>query len=180
MKEKTISLLKVNLLLIPFACFVIGCVLALYYLVFGSLDIIAEKFNVYIAGVLFLVFICVHELIHGIYYAKYAKGGFRSIRFGIMWRGLAPYCNCLELIRVQQFRIAILMPTVILGFIPLIIGFILRETNVIFFSTAFIIAGLGDFIYLWMLRDFNKEVMVMDHPKKAGFVYHEDQQTTNI
>ena len=86
MKEKTISLLKVNLLSIPFACFVIGCVSALYYCVFGSLDVNTDKLNVYVLGILFLVFICVHELIHGIYYAKYAKGGFRSIRFGIMWR----------------------------------------------------------------------------------------------
>ena len=38
--------------------------------------------------------IVVHELIHGLTWAYFAKKGFKSIRFGIFWEMLTPYCHC--------------------------------------------------------------------------------------
>jgi hypothetical protein len=32
--------------------------------------------------------IILHELIHGITWAKYTKDGFKSIRFGVLWKFL--------------------------------------------------------------------------------------------
>jgi hypothetical protein len=34
--------------------------------------------------------IILHELIHGITWAKYTKDGFKSIRFGVLWKFLTP------------------------------------------------------------------------------------------
>ena len=47
-------------------------------------------------GITFLfaiVGIVVHELIHGLTWACYAKSGWKSISFGVMWKMLTPYCR---------------------------------------------------------------------------------------
>lgn len=112
-------------------------------------------------------------MIHALFFGLYAQDGFKTIKFGINWKAIAPYCHCNEPIKVKNYRIAILMPTVFVGFIPLIIGFIVGEINIVAVSTFMIIGGLGDFIALWMLKDFKKDTVVLDHPSKIGFLYNE-------
>lgn len=46
-------------------------------------------------GVL-IIGIVFHELIHGIVWARYAKNGFKSNKFGILWKMMTPYCHCKE------------------------------------------------------------------------------------
>jgi hypothetical protein len=173
MKEKSLSLDKVNLLSLPFLILTIGSIFSLYLLNVESPKEEIQKLNLFLVVIIYIILIVFHELIHGFFFAKYAKEGFRSVRFGIMWSGLAPYCHCKELITVQQYRVAILMPTVFLGFIPLIVGFIIGDINAIAISTFMVIGGGGDFLTLWMLRKFKKDTMVMDHATKVGFFYDE-------
>ena len=42
------------------------------------------------AFILMFVGIVVHELIHGLTWAYYAKSGWKSISFGVMWKLLTP------------------------------------------------------------------------------------------
>ena len=49
-----------------------------------------------ITFILVIVGIVVHELIHGLTWACYAKSGWKSISFGVMWKLLTPYCHCDE------------------------------------------------------------------------------------
>ena len=45
---------------------------------------------------LILCLIIVHELIHGITWAIFAKNHFHAIDFGIVWSTLSPYCTCFK------------------------------------------------------------------------------------
>ena len=51
-----------------------------------------------ITFILVIVGIVVHELIHGLTWACYAKSGWKSISFGVMWKLLTPYCHCDQVI----------------------------------------------------------------------------------
>lgn len=42
----------------------------------------------------FMVGIVLHELIHGLTWARYTSHGFKSIKFGVLWKMLTPYCHC--------------------------------------------------------------------------------------
>jgi hypothetical protein len=57
--------------------------------------------------------IILHEL-HGITWAKYTKDGFKSIRFGVLWKFLTPYCHCKEPL-VKHYIIGGIMPAIVLG-----------------------------------------------------------------
>ena len=173
MKEKSLSLDKVNLLSVPFFIFTIGLIFSLYLLNVESPKEEIQKLNPFLVIIIYIILIVFHELIHGFFFGIYAKGGFKTVRFGVHWKAMIPYCTCNETINVQQYRIVALMPTVILGFIPLIVGFIIGEINTIAISALMVVGGFGDFLMIWMLRKLKKDTMVIDHPTKMGFFYDE-------
>lgn len=56
-----------------------------------------------------------HELVHGITWALFAKNGFRSIRFGVMWRMATPYCHCKEPMQIKQYLSGAITPFIFVG-----------------------------------------------------------------
>jgi hypothetical protein len=177
MKEKIISPNLVNLLLMIFIPVIMGVILLLFFII--RVDNIRETTKsvnlIFFVGGLILGFF-LHELIHGIFFAKFVKGGFKSVKFGFFWKTLAPYCHCKEAISIKNYRIAALMPTVILGFIPVIVGFVLNNFTILFLGSIMIVGGIGDFIIVWMCRDLDKNSMIMDHPDKLGFYYQDSEK----
>jgi hypothetical protein len=126
--------------------------------------------------VLFFFFIIagiiLHELIHGIFWSLYLKNGFKSIKFGVMWKSLAPYCHSMEPMKIKQYIIGGVMPAILLGFAPSIIALITGSFGLLMFGIIFTIAAGGDFLIIWMLRKEDKDGYVQDHPTKIGcFVY---------
>ena len=113
--------------------------------------------------------IIAHELIHGIMWAKFAKNGFKSIKFGIMWKMITPYCHCKEPLKVSHYLIGSIMPAIILGFIPAILAIIIGNLGLLIFGIIFIVAACGDFLVIYSLRKESKETLVEDHPSEVGF-----------
>jgi len=62
------------------------------------------------------------------------------------------------------------MPLLVMGIIPSIIGIIGGHGGILSFGIVFIWAAGGDIIALFMLRRFDNEVYVSDHPSKMGFI----------
>lgn len=123
-----------------------------------------------IIGLIIGVFI--HELLHGITWAKFAKNGFNSIKFGIMWKMLTPYCHCKEPLLVKQYLWGAIMPAIVLGFIPAIGAIIFGIYQLLAFALIFTIAAGGDFMIIYLLRNEDKNTLVQDHPSEAGcFIY---------
>ena len=126
-------------------------------------------------GMLILVFIVgivAHELIHGMMFAKFAKNGFKSIKFGVMWKMFSPYCHCKEPLTKRQYVIGAITPAIILGFIPAILAIILGNIVLLAFGIVFILAASGDFLIIHALRKEKMYTFVEDHPSEAGcFVY---------
>ena len=125
-------------------------------------------FYIFVCMGSFLLGIAIHELIHGIFFAKYAKNGFKSIKFGILWKVLAPYCHCKEPLTVQQYLTAVIMPTIILGIFPAIISLFIGDALLLIFGIIFTFGGAGDMLIFYSLRKANKTDLVMDHPSEIG------------
>jgi len=114
--------------------------------------------------------IIAHELIHGIVWSFYAKKGFKSISFGINWRWLTPYCHCAEPLNFYEYRIGIIMPAILLGFIPFLLAILTGSMGMFIFGLFFTLAAGGDFLMMFMLRKVNKYDIVQDHPSKIGCI----------
>ncbi len=119
-----------------------------------------------------LVGIVLHELIHGITWAQFAKNGYKSISYGVLWEVLTPYCHCSEPLKVKHYLTGAIMPAVLLGFIPAAVAISTNNILMLLFGGYFTMAAIGDFMIIYLLRNEGMEALVQDHPSEAGcFVY---------
>ncbi|MEJ2880979.1 DUF3267 domain-containing protein [Pedobacter sp. GR22-6] len=123
---------------------------------------IALLVGVMIGGVI------VHELIHGITWSRFAASGFRSIRFGILWKSMTPYCHCKEPLKVSHYQIGAAAPGLILGIIPAAIALFTGSILLLAFGLFFTMAAGGDLMIILMLRKQDQDSLVQDHPSKIG------------
>ena len=122
---------------------------------------------------LFLVAIILHELIHGVCFACSNFHGWKAIHFGFNMNVFAPYCNCRELLSKKAYIISLVMPTVLLGFIPCVVASILGCSFLFLLGLFMIMAGGGDFLFFYSLLGIdskNQKISILDHPYKAGYV----------
>jgi len=118
--------------------------------------------------------IILHELIHGFFWSLYTSNGFKSIRFGIMWKMLTPYCHCKEPLKIKHYIIGAVMPAIILGVLPALIGIIIGALGWVIFGVFFTMAASSDFLIINLLKKERMNDFVQDHPTEAGcFVYRE-------
>ena len=124
-----------------------------------------------IFGIL-IIGIVLHELIHGITWAKFAKKGFKSIKFGVLWKMLTPYCHCKEALNVRQYIIGAITPAIIMGIIPTVIAIVIGNLGLLIFGMFFTMAAGGDFLIINLIRKESSSDLVQDHPSEAGcYIY---------
>lgn len=117
-----------------------------------------------------LMGIFVHELIHGVIFAIYAPGGFRSVKFGFSKNLGSPYCHCSDALKVKHYMLAGIAPFVILGVIPYVLAIVTGNNWIKIFGLLFCIGGFGDLLVWIKLLKFDKNRLVRDHPSKMGFI----------
>ncbi len=116
--------------------------------------------------------IVLHELIHGITWAKFAKKGFKSIKFGVVRKMLTPYCYCKEALNVRQYIIGAITPAIIMGIIPAVIAIVIGNLGLLIFGMFFTMAAGGDFLIINLIRKECSSDLVQDHPSEAGcYIY---------
>lgn len=142
-----------------------------FYLIWGGNVLTALHFRSFIFLLVFIVNgILVHELLHGIVWAIFSKRGFRSIRFGIKWEYLTPYCHCKEPLKVWQYIAGALAPVFFMGLVPAIWAFFNGNTLFMFFGIFYTWTAAGDLIAIWIIRKFSCSQMIYDHPEELGFI----------
>ena len=188
-RKETISPLKANLLsfvLLFVATIVCGglFVLSLYLndslnveFVISTMPLDIARWAFYlVVAIILVVGMLVHELIHGVVAAIFAKNGFKSISFGAHWKYLMFYCHCSEPLKVGQYNIVLLAPLVILGIIPAIVGIIILNPYWELFGICFITVAIGDIMVAWKLRKENPENTILDHPSEPGYLVYEPEE----
>lgn len=145
----------------------------LYSLFWGKL-VIPYKFPYWL---IYIVGAIIHELIHGAFAIRFSTQGIKSIKLGISWKLLTPYCHCKEELSVKDYRTVVLSPLLILGIVPTIIGLVIGHNLIYSFGIIFILAAGGDLIIIWMLRNENKNSFVLDSPDKCGCDIYELEES---
>ncbi|MDF2474800.1 MAG: hypothetical protein K0S24_283 [Sphingobacterium sp.] len=184
-EERFIDLYKANI----FALFLFIPIILLYtlpfYLIWGRNEnpfvfikniLEITSLSSALLGVLVVVIgVVVHELIHGITWSCYTKNGFRSIKFGILMKMLTPYCHCKEPLRVRQYIIGALMPSIILGIIPIMYAWYSGNIHILLFAIFFTVSAAGDFMIVQLIWREDMRSLVLDHPSEAGcFIYKKE------
>ena len=171
--ELTISVVKANIGalygLIMTVPFIVIYVLRYEGADFGRSRISASSGLTVLA--LLLLLTVVHELIHGVTWSRFTKS-FKDIEFGVIWKYLTPYCTCSEPLGKWQYITGALMPGLLLGIVPCIIGCL--TTNILFLAAGVLmtIAAGGDILIVKMIlgNKASKTALYLDHPTEIGLV----------
>ncbi len=142
-----------------------------FYIIWGENALTALRFRSFLFLIIFIIGgIIVHELLHGIVWALFSKRGFLSIRFGIKWEYFTPYCHCIEPLKIWQYVSGALAPVICMGLIPAFWALFTGNTLFMFFGIFYIWTAAGDIITAWMVRKFNRNLLIFDHPEELGFI----------
>ena len=174
--ELTVGIVSANVfgaaLLVPLA--VIG--LGLFYLKNRSLAEGFGSMSFLWVMLVFAVLIPVHELIHGISWAVFAKHHFKDIEFGFMKQYLTPYCTCKVPLSKGQYLFGALMPLILLGILPMIAGILIGSMPMLLTGILMADAASGDIMIAWKVVRYKSraaDVLYIDHPTQAGGVVFE-------
>jgi hypothetical protein len=178
--DLSISMAKANLYSIFFVLPI--TVMALIFIGIWGIDNIVTKFesadflSLYLIS-LFLIFvgIVLHEIIHGVTWMYFSKKPFTTIKFGVNWKVLSPYAHCTEPMGVNAYRLGAMMPGLLVGVLPYLVGLFSGNIWITLFGLFFTFAASGDAIIIWSIRKVEKGKQVEDHPTRAGcFVVLDD------
>lgn len=126
--------------------------------------------------VAFFALTVVHELIHGLVWGAFAKRGWKSVSFGVIWQYLTPYCTCSEPLPRRAYLIGVLAPTVVLGLLPVLVSYATGSPMWFGIGALMILGGGGDMAIALKLLRFKPEgdeVLYLDHPYECGLVAFE-------
>lgn len=177
-KSETMSALNANIIafamLLPIA---IICIVP-FVLVWGW-QLFFEGFTFLRSHQVLLLLILIlgivlHEGLHGLTWGVFAKGGLKSIRFGIKWAYLTPYCHCNEPLRRNHYLLGGIMPGLVLGLFPVIVALIFGIGWLLLLGIFFIGAAGGDLMVLFKLIKVDKKHLIQDHPNEIGFLVLRD------
>ncbi len=160
----SLSLQQVNGLALPLGLLLLG----------GGTWAYAWRHGDYISGLawerwlwglaLLLPAIPLHEAIH----AAVARYFGAEARFGFDRRTWTPYVHVQTPLRVWQYRWQAAAPTLLLGVLPLALGWLTGGPILYFFGLIMCLSGLGDGIVLWLLRAAPADFWALDHPSRVG------------
>ena len=176
--DLTIGVVKANLLalivMLPFA--VLSGAVVLSRVSFLSMAELMSPFDFLLFLLVMLLLTAVHEGIHALTWAMFGKDYWKSIRFGVIWKALTPYCTCLRPVKRGQYILGAAMPTLVLG-IGLTAAAALTGVYWVFIlAIAMIFGGGGDFTIILKIllhRQCGKEAVYYDHPYECGVVVFE-------
>ena len=174
--ELTISIVKANVFAIGLmvAALVIG--LVLFFLANDPDSVTIRRVNPLLWILAFAVLIVVHELIHGVSWAIFTEHHFGDIAFGFMKQYLTPYCACAVPLSKGQYIFGALMPLLLVGIVPMIVGILSGSFFWLLIGAALVAGAGGDIQIVGNILRYKSEaddILYIDHPTQAGGVIFE-------
>ncbi|MFK7848175.1 MAG: DUF3267 domain-containing protein [Rhodothermales bacterium] len=116
------------------------------------------------------VLVFLHEGTHAVAWKLSSGLPWSSFTFGIQWKTVTPYCHSVKPMDVRAYRIGAIMPLLVTGILPWIIGLVLDDADLAIASAILISGAGGDLYILWSVKDLPAGVMLQDHDEKAGCI----------
>jgi hypothetical protein len=84
------------------------------------------------------------------------------------WKALTPFAQCTIPTRARSYRLAIALPGLVLGILPVLFGLSTGAWLATFYGFLMLVAAAGDLLVLWILRGVPAGAWVQDHPRQVG------------
>lgn len=171
-RDCSIPLGRANLLVIVLSVPVAALLYLLFLLLQPTLPVEARLSagDLLVLLTFFVAGITGHELLHALGWILAGRLPPRRVAFGFKLKALAPYAHLNGPVPARAYRIGIVLPLLVLGVPPYVLGIGLADMRLMLFGLFFTLAAGGDLLVLWLLRGVPPEAMVEDHPSRAGCI----------
>lgn len=170
-QELTLSEVKLFYIGMPVVVIVSLCAL-LYYFIWGVEPLIwgVQKFFSSMGVPLVLIGLFLNEFFYRLTLAIFCKFPMSKFWYGFNI-GQLMKCGDRDIpAGVKYYRIALFLPHLIIGFLPLVWGIAINHPSIFIFGFLFTIASVGDLVLLWEMRHLNSENAVSELPSREGVV----------
>lgn len=167
-EEFTISILKANMMAFVYAGPIGLLGIIIFNLVHRSLSSSFGMISIILYIVLIIVTAFLHELLHGVGWAKSCNNGWKSIYIGVVWKALTPFCSCSEAMTFSGYAFGGILPLLILGIGGSLLSIITGSYLIMLISVTNILMAGGDITIMLMLLK-HRDKKIIDHPTKCGF-----------
>ena len=176
--DHSISMAKANFYSLPIVILSILILIVPYLLIWGTISLykgfIYTYLNLKVLIPVLLSGALLHETLHGLSFLVFGKLNIKQIKIGFQWKTITPFAHCKVPVKAKIYRIALIVPALLLGIVPAIIALITGTGWLIIYGIIFTIVGGGDFLTIWIIRKAKKDQLVQDHPHNCGcWVYEE-------
>lgn len=105
-----------------------------------------------------------HELIHALFFLPFVSYKLEKLRFGFLKEKMALYVHLKDPISINGFRIGLIMPVLILGVFPIILGLFYGVLSILLFGIVLTVAAVGDLLLLYKTRRLHSDFLIQDQP----------------
>ncbi|WP_322814642.1 DUF3267 domain-containing protein [Chloroflexus sp.] len=169
--DRSTSLEKANLVgslfgLIPAIVLIVGHLLynGEFTLTFNPND----WFGIILLIIIVIGGVLVHELLHVIGWMLAGRVSLSAMKLGFDRKTLTPYAHSRQALPINAYRFGIILPAIVLGLLPGLIGIIGNLPLYTAFGAFFTLAAGGDLLILWLLRRDPAQALVIDHSDRVG------------
>lgn len=127
---------------------------------------------------LFMLYLCLHEICHGIGYALFAKNK-KNIKFGAVLEKGVFYAMCQDVISKKGIIISLLFPIIFLTILPLPFCFIFDLPGLFILANLNLIGAIGDLTMLFFLFKV-PNVSYIDYDNSIGMYLLSEEDLSNI
>lgn len=129
-----------------------------------------------VAGLALLL--ALHEVLHAIFAIIFGKLKLKDIKFGVNLKQGMLYCHMEKPVKVIAYRLAIILPVIITGIIPLIISSIFGNIFLVLLFSFMVSGGAGDVVMFFSLAGLDNDTQILDHPSAPAYylLYEEGKE----
>lgn len=134
---------RLNMITLNVMAIILFIVVSLIVLVIESNDnyVISYDIRIFVYVILWLG---LHEILHGIGFAIFRSVNNRNITFGVSLEKGVFYCMCKQEIERKVILTSLCMPVMIIGIVTLILGMIINSYILVLLSIMNIVGSIGD------------------------------------
>lgn len=166
-REKRPFLIKLNLYAIGFMVLAIAATILIFGgNASGTLTLLEFLTYVFVS----IVYIVIHEVLHGVSFVLFSKHKWSSIKFGLLLsQGLA-YCISIVPVSIRRARSSLMMPLYVVCIPLYVIALVTTNLPMAIFAVILASGSIGDVYYLWKLRTATtNQYMIEELPTKSGY-----------
>jgi len=160
-----------TLLIFIFSTLLFG---SIYYLLWGNpfqgIFLNIQSFDIgfgFIYLVILVGFILLQENMYGMIWSRYT-----DVKINIIFKSITRICYCEKIISIKHYIIGLIIPPVILGIIPSLIGILIENIIILGFGLVMLTSGSLIFYYLYLFGKIDKSKYLKDMDSKIGFIVY--------